>query len=38
MTVTYQVTLEDLPGFGLLPSSFDVSATQIELAEKHKSR
>lgn len=40
MTVTaiYQVRLSDLPAFGLFPGSFEVSAKQMELVERFKSR
>lgn len=36
--VTYEVRLADLPGFGLLPGSFAVSARHTEIVERHKSR
>lgn len=36
--VTYEVRLADLPGFGLLPGSFVVSARHTEIVERHKSR
>ncbi len=36
--VTYEVRLADLPAFGLLPGSFDVSARHTEIIERHKSR
>lgn len=34
----YDAKLSDLPGFGLLPGSFQVSAHHIERVEKFKSR
>jgi len=36
--VSYEVKLADLPGFGLLPGSFVVSARHTEIIERHKSR
>jgi hypothetical protein len=38
VSVRYLVRLEDLPAFGLLPGSFEVSASHIEFVEKFKSR
>lgn len=38
VTVSYQVRLSDLPGFGLLPGLFTVTSGQMETVERHKSR
>jgi hypothetical protein len=38
VTVSYQVRLSDLPGFGLFPSSLTVTSEQVETVERHKSR
>lgn len=38
VTVTYQVKLADLPGFGILPGSLAVEARHVEIIERYKSR
>lgn len=38
VSVVYKVRLSDLPGFGLIPGSFDVASRQVELIERYKSR
>ncbi|MGH2703695.1 MAG: TadE/TadG family type IV pilus assembly protein [Actinomycetota bacterium] len=38
VTATYTPRLDDLPALGLLPSSFQVEAKHVELAERFKSR
>lgn len=34
----YKAELSDLPGFGFLPGSFELSARHVELIERYKSR
>lgn len=34
----YRAELSDLPGFGFLPGSFELSARHVELIERYKSR
>lgn len=36
--VHYKVRLSDLPAFGFIPGSFNVTARHVELAERFKSR
>jgi len=38
VSVSYQVTLADLPGLGLLPGSFVLGAEHAELIQTYKSR
>jgi Flp pilus assembly pilin Flp len=38
VVVTYQVRLGDLPGLGILPGSFVISAEHSEIVERFKSR
>lgn len=35
---TYDVRISDLPAFGLLPGTFEVTAKQVEIAERYGSR
>lgn len=35
---TYNMRLGDLPAFGLLPGNFEISAKQIDIAERYGSR
>lgn len=36
--VNYSVRLDDLPAFGLIPGSFELSASHVEIVERYKSR
>jgi Flp pilus assembly protein TadG len=36
--VNYLVRLDDLPAFGLIPGSFELSARHVEIVERYKSR
>lgn len=38
VAVDYEVRLQDLPAFGLIPGGFTVSARHVELIERYKSR
>lgn len=38
VSVQYLVRLSDLPAFGLLPGTFEVSAAHVEFVERFKSR
>jgi Flp pilus assembly protein TadG len=38
VTVSYEVRLDDLPGLGVLPASFELSAEHAELIQRFKSR
>jgi Flp pilus assembly protein TadG len=38
VTVSYEVRLDGLPGLGVLPGSFDLSAEHTELIQRFKSR
>ena len=38
VSVRYELNLSDLPGFGLIPGSFSVSAVQVDTIERYKSR
>lgn len=38
VSVTYEIALADLPGFGLIPSIVTVEAKHVEIVERYKSR
>lgn len=38
VSASYLVQLSDLPAFGLIPGSFNLSARHVETVERHKSR
>lgn len=38
VSVTYEIALADLPGFGLIPPTVTVEAKHVEIVERYKSR